>query len=432
MGDIADIRAREIYDSRGLPTIEVDVILTDGSLGRAAVPSGASRGAHEAVEKRDGRQNRLNGQGVLMAVEIVNQIIRPAFLGWSAADQIDIDAQLIEMDGTPAKERLGANTILGFSLAVAKAQAQSLELPLYHYLGGENASILPVPMMNILNGGKHADNPLMCQEVMIIPLGAPSFREAVRMGAEVFHALKHLLHRAGFRTTVGDEGGFAPNITETDQALDWVMTAIETTGFRPGKDISLGLDMAASEFYRGGRYSFSPKRKPVPAEQLIDYYAGLTKNYPLFSIEDGLAEDDWAGWKEMTHRLGRRLQLVGDDLFVTDIHRLCWGSDRHIANAILIKPNQIGTLTETANVIRLADRVGYRTILSHRSGETEDTTIADLSVAWRAPQIKAGSLSRTDRLAKYNQLIRIEEDLGDRASFAGKFLRLGKNHDTAR
>ena len=427
MGDIADIRAREIYDSRGFPTLEVDVILADGSLGRAAVPSGSSRGIHEAVEKRDGQTNRLSGQGVLCAVEIINQIIRPAFLGWPSDDQAGIDSQLIEMDGTPAKERLGANTILAFSLAVAKAQAAFQDLPLYRSLGGDRATILPVPLMNILNGGKHADNHLICQEVMIVPLGAPSFRESVRMGAEVFHALKHLLHQAGFGTSVGDEGGFAPDVYETDQAMDWVMTALEATGFRAGKEIALALDMAASEFYRGGRYAFSSKRKPVLADQLIDYYEKLARNYPLFSLEDGLAEDDWAGWKELTNRLGNRLQLVGDDLFVTDCHRLRWGSDRHIANAILIKPNQIGTLTETANVIRLADQVGYRTILSHRSGETEDTTIADLSVAWRASQIKAGSLSRTDRLAKYNQLIRIEEDLGDRATFAGKLLHQRKN-----
>ena len=423
MGDITDIRGREIYDSRGFPTIEVDVVLSDGSLGRASVPSGASRGTHEAIEKRDGQITRLNGQGVLKAVEIINQIIRPAFLGWASEDQIGIDAQLIEMDGTPSKERLGGNTILGFSLAVAKAQAKSQNLPLYRSLGGDRATTLPVPMMNILNGGKHADNSLICQEVLIIPLGAPAFREAIRMGAEVFHALKHLLRRAGLATTVGDEGGFAPDIDETEQALDLIMTAIEATGFHPGKEISLGLDMAASEFYRGGRYLFSPRRKPVPAEQLIDYYEKLSRNYPFFSLEDGLAEDDWAGWKELTNRLGNRIQLVGDDLFVTDIHRLHWGSDRHIANAILVKPNQIGTLTETANVIDLADRVGYRTILSHRSGETEDTIISDLAVAWHASQIKAGSLSRTDRLAKYNQLIRIEEELGSTATFAGTLLQ---------
>jgi enolase len=417
--EIVDITAREILDSRGNPTVEVDVTLEDGSFGRAAVPSGASTGAHEAVEKRDGDPKRYGGKGVRQAVDAVNGEIFDALSGFDAEDQRRIDDILIALDGTPNKARLGANAILGVSLAVAKAAAISAALPLYKYVGGVGARILPVPQMNIINGGVHADNPIDIQEFMVLPTGAPTFAEALRMGAEIFHSLKSALHAAGHSTNVGDEGGFAPNLASAEAALDFIVKAGETAGYKPGRDFNLGLDPAASEFFRGGRYEMTGGGKSLDQAGMVDYLAGLAAKFPIVSIEDGMAEDDFAGWKLITERLGGKLQLTGDDLFVTNTERLAKGIKDGLANSILIKVNQIGTLSETLDAIGMAHRAAYTTVMSHRSGETEDTTIADLAVATSCGQIKAGSLSRSDRLAKYNQLLRIEEELGDQAVYAG-------------
>ncbi|HBO59125.1 MAG TPA: phosphopyruvate hydratase [Alphaproteobacteria bacterium] len=419
MSDIIDIHAREILDSRGTPTVEVDVVLDSGAFGRAAVPSGASTGAHEAVELRDGEADRYNGKGVLKAVDAVNDTIADEICGYDAFDQIEIDHAMIDMDGTPNKGNLGANAILGVSLAVAKAAAEEAGEPLYRYIGGVNAHVLPVPMMNILNGGKHADNPVDIQEFMIMPVSAPSIAEAVRMGSEVFHALKSDLKQAGLNTNVGDEGGFAPAVKSADEALGFIMKAIENAGYKAGEDIVLALDAASSEFYHDGKYVLAGEGKTFDAAGIVDYYKKLVETYPIMSIEDGCAEDDFAGWKLLTDTLGKKIQLVGDDLFVTNTARLRDGIDKGIANSILVKVNQIGTLTETLNAVDMAHRAGYTAILSHRSGETEDSTIADLAVATGCGQIKTGSLSRSDRLAKYNQLMRIEEELGDSAAYAG-------------
>ena len=419
MSDIIDIHAREILDSRGTPTVEVDVVLDSGAFGRAAVPSGASTGAHEAVELRDGEADRYNGKGVLKAVDAVNDTIADEICGYDAFDQIEIDHAMIDMDGTPNKGNLGANAILGVSLAVAKAAAEEAGEPLYRYVGGVNAHVLPVPMMNILNGGKHADNPVDIQEFMIMPVSAPSIAEAVRMGSEVFHALKTDLKQAGLNTNVGDEGGFAPAVKSADEALGFIMKAIENAGYKAGEDVVLALDAASSEFYRDGKYVLAGEGKTFDAAGIVDYYKKLVEAYPIMSIEDGCAEDDFAGWKLLTDTLGKKIQLVGDDLFVTNTARLRDGIDKGIANSILVKVNQIGTLTETLNAVDMAHRAGYTAILSHRSGETEDSTIADLAVATGCGQIKTGSLSRSDRLAKYNQLMRIEEELGDSAAYAG-------------
>ncbi len=418
MTAIADIMAREILDSRGNPTVEVDVILEDGALGRAAVPSGASTGVHEAHELRDGDQ-RYGGKGVLRAVNAVNGEILDRLQGFDAEDQRHIDNALIELDGTPNKARLGANAVLGVSLAVAKAAAESAGLPVYRYIGGIGSRVLPVPMMNIINGGAHADNPIDIQEFMIMPVAAASLRDAVRIGAETFHALRKLLNDAGHGTNVGDEGGFAPALSSAEAALGFIMRAIEAAGYRPGEDVFLALDAAASEFYRGGRYELAGEGKSLDAGQLSAYYADLCSRFPIISIEDGMAEDDWEGWAELTSVLGARCQLVGDDLFVTNGARLKQGISRGIANAILIKVNQIGSLSETLDAIDMAHRASYRCVISHRSGETEDATIADLAVATGAGQIKTGSLSRSDRTAKYNQLMRIEDELGTSATYAG-------------
>lgn len=419
MSEIIDIHAREILDSRGTPTVEVDVVLDSGAFGRAAVPSGASTGAHEAVELRDGEADRYNGKGVLKAVDAVNDTIADEICGYDAFDQIEIDHAMIDMDGTPNKGNLGANAILGVSLAIAKAAAEEAGEPLYRYVGGVNAHVLPVPMMNILNGGKHADNPVDIQEFMIMPVSAPSIAEAVRMGSEVFHALKSDLKQAGLNTNVGDEGGFAPAVKSADEALSFIMKAIENAGYKAGEDVVLALDAASSEFYRDGKYVLAGEGKTFDAAGIVDYYKKLVEAYPIMSIEDGCAEDDFAGWKLLTDTLGKKIQLVGDDLFVTNTARLRDGIDKGIANSILVKVNQIGTLTETLNAVDMAHRAGYTAILSHRSGETEDSTIADLAVATGCGQIKTGSLSRSDRLAKYNQLMRIEEELGDSAAYAG-------------
>lgn len=419
MSEIIDIHAREILDSRGTPTVEVDVVLDSGAFGRAAVPSGASTGAHEAVELRDGEADRYNGKGVLKAVDAVNDTIADEICGYDAFDQIEIDHAMIDMDGTPNKGNLGANAILGVSLAIAKAAAEEAGEPLYRYVGGVNAHVLPVPMMNILNGGKHADNPVDIQEFMIMPVSAPSIAEAVRMGSEVFHALKSDLKQAGLNTNVGDEGGFAPAVKSADEALGFIMKAIENAGYKAGEDVVLALDAASSEFYRDGKYVLAGEGKMFDAAGIVDYYKKLVEAYPIMSIEDGCAEDDFAGWKLLTDTLGKKIQLVGDDLFVTNTARLRDGIDKGIANSILVKVNQIGTLTETLNAVDMAHRAGYTAILSHRSGETEDSTIADLAVATGCGQIKTGSLSRSDRLAKYNQLMRIEEELGDSAAYAG-------------
>jgi enolase len=419
MTAIVDIVAREILDSRGNPTVEVDVVLEDGSMGRAAVPSGASTGAHEAVELRDGDKSRFGGKGVKKAVESVTRDIFDAVSGFEAEEQIKIDEAMIALDGTPNKARLGANAILGVSLAVAKAAAEASNLQLYRYVGGTTARVLPAPMMNIVNGGVHADNPIDFQEFMIMPLGAPSLREAVRWGSEVFQTLKGQLKKAGHNTNVGDEGGFAPNLPSAEAALDYCVKAIEAAGFKPGKDIALALDPASSEFFKDGAYVYSGEGKTRTIEQQVAYLAKLVDAYPIVSIEDGLAEDDWKGWKLATDTLGKRLQLVGDDLFVTNVERLSRGIKDGVANSILIKVNQIGTLTETLAAVDMAHRAGYTAVMSHRSGETEDSTIADLAVATNCGQIKTGSLSRSDRLAKYNQLIRIEEELGDQARYAG-------------
>ena len=422
MSAIAEIRGREILDSRGNPTIEVDVLLERGVIGRAAVPSGASTGEHEAIELRDGEAKRYKGKGVLKAVENVNQIIAPELIGMDAQQQKAIDRAMLELDGTENKGRLGANAILGVSLAVAKAAAYESDLPLYQYLGGVAAHLLPAPMMNIINGGAHADNSVDLQEFMIMPLGASSFSEALRWGAEVFHSLKAVLKKQGHSTAVGDEGGFAPNLGSNEEALVVIMQAIEAAGLRPGEDIYIALDPAASEFYdkKKNSYELKSEKRSLSAEEMVSYYEGLAKKYPIISIEDGLAEDDWDGWKKITQRLGKTLQLVGDDLFVTNTKRLSAGIEQGVGNSILVKVNQIGTLTETLAAIEMAHRAGYTSVISHRSGETEDTTIADIAVATNAGQIKTGSASRTDRICKYNQLLRIEELLGASAKYAGK------------
>ena len=419
MSAIIDITAREILDSRGNPTIEVDVLLEDGAEGRAAVPSGASTGAHEAVEKRDGGK-RYGGKGVLGAVDSVNGEIFATLSGFDATEQVHIDQTLIDLDGTPNKSRLGANAILGVSMAVARAAAQTVGLPLYKYLGGPFARVLPVPMMNIVNGGVHADNPIDVQEFMIMPVSAPTLGDAVRMGAEIFQALKRALKDAGLNTNVGDEGGFAPALASTDDALGFVMRAIEAAGYKPGDDVLLALDAASTEFYRNGKYDLSGEGRVLDAEGMVAYYADLVARYPIVSIEDGMAEDDWAGWKMLTDAIGSKCQLVGDDLFVTNPSRLAQGIAKRTANAILVKVNQIGTLTETFRAVDMAHRAGYRAVMSHRSGETEDSIIADLAVATNCGQIKTGSLARSDRLSKYNQLIRIEEELGPVALYGGK------------
>jgi enolase len=419
MTAIVDITAREILDSRGNPTVEVDVLLEDGAFGRAGVPSGASTGAHEAVELRDGGARYL-GKGVQQAVDAVNGEIFDTIGGLDAEDQIHIDQTMIELDGTANKSRLGANAILGVSLAVAKAAAQSSGLPLYRYVGGASARLLPVPMMNIINGGAHADNPIDFQEFMIMPVGAESFSEALRMGAEVFHTLKKALKDAGHNTNVGDEGGFAPNLESTDAAIGFVMKAIEKAGYKPGEDIYLALDAASTEFYKNGKYVLEGEGKTLDSDQMAAYLADLSARYPIISIEDGMAEDDWAGWKAVTELCGNRVQLVGDDLFVTNTARLRQGIASATANSILVKVNQIGTLTETLDAVETAHKAGYTAVMSHRSGETEDATIADLAVATNCGQIKTGSLARSDRLAKYNQLLRIEQELGSQARYAGR------------
>jgi enolase len=419
MTAITDIIAREILDSRGNPTVEVDVYLEDGSLGRAAVPSGASTGAHEAVELRDGGK-RYHGKGVEKAVEAVDTEIFDALGGIDAENQIQIDNIMIELDGTPNKSRLGANAILGVSLAVAKAAAQSANLPLYRYVGGAHARLLPVPMMNIINGGAHADNPIDFQEFMILPVGAETFRDAVRMGSEVFHVLKKELSAQGHNTNVGDEGGFAPGLSSAPDALDFIMKSIEQAGYKPGEDIYLGLDCASTEFFKDGKYVLEGEGRTLESGAMAEYLAELAGKYPILSIEDGMAEDDWEGWKTLTDLIGKKTQLVGDDLFVTNSARLRDGIRMGVANSILVKVNQIGTLTETLDAVETAHKAGYTAVMSHRSGETEDYTIADLAVATNCGQIKTGSLSRSDRLAKYNQLLRIEEQLGPQAEYAGR------------
>ena len=425
MTAITDIFAREIMDSRGNPTVEVDVTLETGSFGRAAVPSGASTGAHEAVELRDGEAERFGGKGVQQACDNVNGEIFETLSGLDAEDQVHIDHTMLVLDGTDNKNRLGANAILGVSLAVSKAAAEEAALPLYRYIGGTQASVLPVPMMNIINGGAHADNPIDIQEFMIMPVGASNSAESIRMGAEIFQALKSDLASAGHNTNVGDEGGFAPSLASADDALSFIMKAIESAGFKPGEEIVLALDAASSEFYKDGKYVLEGEGKTLDANGMVEYYADLTSRYPIVSIEDGMAEDDWRGWKALTDAIGDSVQLVGDDLFVTNPGRLKDGIAKGIANSILIKVNQVGTLTETLQAVEIAHRAGYTSVISHRSGETEDATIADLAVAINAGQIKAGSLSRSDRLAKYNQLIRIEQDLGSAASYAGRGILSG-------
>ncbi|AOW24996.1 phosphopyruvate hydratase [Sphingomonas melonis TY] len=420
MTAIIDIHGRQILDSRGNPTVEVDVLLEDGSFGRAAVPSGASTGAHEAVEKRDGDKSRWGGKGVDDAVEAVNGELVEKLIGMDAEDQADLDAAMIELDGTENKGRLGANAILGVSLAAAKAAAEARGMPLYKYVGGVSAHVLPVPMMNIINGGEHADNPIDFQEFMIVPVGAENILEAVRCGSEIFHTLKKALHDKGLATGVGDEGGFAPNIASTEEALGFIMQSIEKAGYTPGDDVMLALDCAATEFYKDGRYNISGEGKVLESGAMAEYLADLTRRYPIFSIEDGMSEDDWEGWKALTDLIGDTVQLVGDDLFVTNPKRLKRGIEGGYANSLLVKVNQIGTLTETLEAVNMAQRNRYTAVMSHRSGETEDATIADLAVATNCGQIKTGSLARSDRLAKYNQLIRIEEELGDSARYAGR------------
>ena len=419
MSLILDIFAREILDSRGNPTVEVDVLLEDGSSGRAAVPSGASTGAHEAVEKRDGDTARYMGKGVLQAVDAVNGEIADMLVGFDALDQQAIDTAMIELDGTANKSRLGANAILGVSLAVAKAAADFSNLPLYRYVGGTAARILPVPMMNIINGGEHADNPIDIQEFMIMPVAATSIREAVRMGSEIFHTLKKELTKAGLSTGIGDEGGFAPNLSSTRDALDFILQAIEKAGYKAGEDVYLALDCAATEYFQDGKYHMKGEGVSLSSEENVAYLTALVNVYPIISIEDGMAEDDWTGWNALTAALGARIQLVGDDLFVTNPNRLADGIRQKSANSMLVKVNQIGSLSETLKAVDMAHRAGFTNVMSHRSGETEDTTIADLAVATNCGQIKTGSLARSDRLAKYNQLIRIEEELGDIAEYAG-------------
>ena len=421
MSLVAALKAREIIDSRGNPTLEVDCLLEDGGLGRASVPSGASTGEHEALELRDGDRARYLGKGVRKAVENVHQSIAPVVLGKDAMDQAGIDLAMIQLDGTPNKGQLGANAVLGVSLAVAKAAANSLGIPLYRHLGGVSARVLPVPLMNVLNGGAHADNNVDLQEFMIVPLGAPTFREALRWGSEVFHTLKGVLKKRDLSTAVGDEGGFAPNLDSNEAALQVLVEAIEKAGFKPGDQVALALDPAASEFYRDGAYVLQGEGgRSFDSAGLVDFYAGLCDRYPIVSIEDGLAEDDWAGWAALTDKLGERIQLVGDDLFVTNVERLARGIRDNVANAILVKLNQIGSLSETLETIAMAHDAGYTAVISHRSGETEDVTIADLAVATGAGQIKTGSLCRTDRVAKYNQLLRIEEELGAAARYPGR------------
>lgn len=421
MSYIQDVWAREVLDSRGNPTVEVEIILEDGSEGRAIVPSGASTGVHEAVELRDGDKSRYMGKGTLKAVENVNEIIAEEIIGYDVFDQVGLDQLLIELDGTPNKGKLGANAILAVSMAAANAAANCLGLPLFQYLGGVNGKLLPTPMMNILNGGSHADNTVDIQEFMIMPVGADSFREALRMGAEVFHNLKSVLKAKGMNTAVGDEGGFAPNLSTNEEAIQAIIEAVEKAGYEPGKDIKIALDVAASEFYDEAEkvYKLTGEGVTRTAEEMIAYYEMLVGKYPIISIEDGLAEDDWDGWKKLTDRLGSKVQLVGDDLFVTNTERLAQGIEKGIGNSILIKVNQIGTITETFDAIEMAKKAGYTAVVSHRSGETEDTTIADIVVGLNAGQIKTGSLSRTDRIAKYNQLLRIEEILGTSAQYAG-------------
>ena len=420
MSAIIDIHAREIMDSRGTPTVEAEVVLQSGAFGRAAVPSGASTGVHEAVELRDGDKKRFGGKGVLKAVENVNDKIYDALAGLEAEDQIEIDRTMIDLDGTDNKGKLGANAILAVSMAVAKAQAEEAGLPLYRYLGGTMARTLPVPMMNIVNGGKHADNPIDIQEFMIMPVSAESVKEAIRMGAEIFQTLKKNLKAAGHNTNVGDEGGFAPNLKSAEEALSFIVKSISDAGYKPGDDVVLAIDAASSEFYENGKYEMKGEGKSYTNKEMVEFYKGLCDKFPIFSIEDGMAEDDWEGWKMLTDALGNKIQLVGDDLFVTNPARLAMGIEKGVANSILVKVNQIGTLTETMKAVDLAQRHKYTAVLSHRSGETEDTTIADIAVATNCGQIKTGSMSRTDRMAKYNQLIRIEEELGDMAIYAGK------------
>jgi enolase len=425
MSTIIDIHAREILDSRGNPTVEVDVVLEDGTMGRAAVPSGASTGAYEAVEKRDGDKSRYMGKGVLEAVAAVNGEIAEAILGMDATEQVEIDQTMIELDGTDNKGRLGANAILGVSMAVAKAAAEFTTQPLYRYVGGMSARVLPVPMMNIINGGEHADNPIDIQEFMIMPVSATSIREAVRMGSEVFHTLKKELSAAGMSTGLGDEGGFAPELGSTREALDFILKSIEKAGYKPGEDIYLALDCAATEYYKNGKYELKGEGKSLTSQENVAYLEALVNDYPIISIEDGMSEDDWEGWKALTDAIGDRVQLVGDDLFVTNPARLKDGIEKGSANSLLVKVNQIGTLTETMQAVEMAQRARFTCVMSHRSGETEDATIADLAVATNCGQIKTGSLARSDRLAKYNQLIRIEEMLGETAIYAGRSILRG-------
>ena len=419
MGTIIDIHAREILDSRGNPTVEVDVTIEDGTLGRAAVPSGASTGAHEAVEKRDSDKNRYKGKGVLNAVAAVNGEIAEELIGYDVTEQLSIDTLMIEMDGTPNKSRLGANAILGCSLACAKAAADFCNLPIYRYVGGATSKTLPVPMMNIINGGEHADNPIDIQEFMIMPVAAENIKDAIRIGSEIFHTLKNELKNAHLSTGIGDEGGFAPNIKSTREAIDFILKSTEKAGYSPGSDIFLALDCASTEYYSDGKYIFKGERRELSSIENIAYLESLVKDYPIISIEDGMAEDDWEGWIALTETLGDKVQLVGDDLFVTNPSRLKMGIEKKAANSMLVKVNQIGTLSETLNAVEMAHRANFTNVMSHRSGETEDSTIADLAVATNCGQIKTGSLARSDRLAKYNQLIRIEEELGDTAEYAG-------------
>ena len=426
MTAITDIYGREIIDSRGNPTIEVDVTLENDIVGRFAVPSGASTGKHEAIELRDGDKNRFGGKGVLNACENINSIIFDAIVGMDASEQMRIDQMMIELDGTANKSKLGANSILGVSIAVAKAAARDLDLPLYRYIGGVFSNTMPVPMMNIINGGQHADNQIDIQEFMIMPVGAESCAEAIRIGSEVFQSLKIELNNKGYNTNVGDEGGFAPNLKSADEALSFIMKSIEKAGYRPAEDIVLAIDAASSEFYKDGKYHLVGENQILTSFEIVEYYRVLVDKYPIFSIEDGMFEDDWEGWRHMTKELGEMCQLVGDDLFVTNPERLIKGINQNVANSILIKVNQIGTLTETLKSVDLAHKAGYTSVISHRSGETEDSTIADISVATNSGQIKTGSLSRSDRLAKYNQLIRIEEELGNCSTFAGKSILLNK------
>lgn len=419
MTAIIDIHGRQILDSRGNPTVEVEVVLETGAKGRAAVPSGASTGAHEAVELRDGNKKMYNGKGVTKAVDNVNGEIADTLIGFDAEDQMHIDRTMIELDGTDNKSRLGANAILGVSLAVARAQAEQLDMPLYRYVGGSFAHVLPTPMMNIINGGAHADNPVDIQEFMIMPTSSASFSEALRAGAEIFHALKKELSNAGLNTNVGDEGGFAPAVKSSEEALDYIMKSIKAAGYEAGQDIFIALDAASTEFYKSGKYTLEGEGKTLSSDEMVKYYEALCRKYPIVSIEDGMSEDDWDGWKNLTATLGNKVQLVGDDLYVTNPKRLAEGIDRQCGNAILVKVNQIGTLTETLQAIEMAKKAEFGIVLSHRSGETEDSTIADLAVATNAGQIKTGSLSRSDRMAKYNQLLRIEENLGPSAVYAG-------------